>query len=101
MVSLSPKYLNIAYETESIPSLKRSNSIGVRNDIAFLIKVVDERNASRDVKTSDVLLRDLVEVHDKGSQAVAVSSDDDALAGFDFGKNFVLPNGHESLAYCI
>lgn len=81
-----------------VSASQRSNGVGVRNDLSVLIKVIDERNGGRDVETSDSLLGNVIEVHDKGSETVAVSSNDDALASLDLRIDNLIPVGKETVS---
>ena len=81
-----------------VSASQRSNGVGVRNDLSVLIKVIDERNGGRDVETSDSLLGNVIEVHDKGSETVAVSSNDDALASLDLRIDDLIPVGEETVS---
>ena len=81
-----------------IMATKRSNGIRVRNDVSLLIKIVNERASSRNVQSGDVLLADLVQIHDQGTKRVSVSRDDQTLSLHHTREDLLLPIGKEALS---
>lgn len=81
-----------------IMATKRSNGIRVRNDVSLLIKIVNERASSGNVQSGDVLLADLVQIHDQGTERVSVSRDDQTLSLQHTREDLLLPIGKESLS---
>jgi len=62
-----------------------------RDDIQVVVELVDQRSAGGDVELSNVILRNVVQVLDQGAEGVAVSGNDNVLAGLEVGGNLVLP----------
>ena len=61
------------------------------------VEFVDERDAGGDVEFQDLLLGEVVEMFDEGSEGVAVRGDDDALAGLHSGRDFFVPEREEAV----
>ena len=58
---------------------------------ALLVEFVDKRFARRDFDRDDLVGREVLEHHDNRAEGVAVSRDENAFAGVDFGSDFLIP----------
>ena len=54
----------------------------------FVSYTYSKWNARRNVEFDDLFFAQIVQLHDNGAKAVAVSSDDDVLACFDLRNYF-------------
>mmetsp|Transcript_17479 Transcript_17479/g.25515 ORF Transcript_17479/g.25515 Transcript_17479/m.25515 type:complete len:364 (-) Transcript_17479:959-2050(-) len=70
---------------------KRPNGVRVLDGVEAGIQVINQGHAGRDVQTSDLLLRDVVQLLDQSPQRVAVSGDDHPLATPDGRCNGLVP----------
>ena len=59
------------------------------------VELVDEGDTGRDIELDDVGVRDVIEILDERAEAVAVGGDDDAFAGFDDGRDLLVPERKE------
>jgi len=62
-----------------------------RDDTQVIIELVDQRSASGDVELGNLILRNVVQMLDKGTEGVAVGGNDDVLSGLEVGNDLVLP----------
>src|SRR5471032_251300 len=81
--------------------LSRGDGVGVTQVVVadrlqVLVQFVDQRLAVRDVEADDVVVADAVEHLNQGAQAVAVSRDDDLLAGADGRGDVLVPHRHHA-----
>ena len=65
--------------------------------IQGVIQFIDKRDAGRNIELEDLLFGEVVEVFDKGSEAIPMGSDDDTLAGFDGWGDFFVPEGEKAV----
>ena len=60
------------------------------------VELVNQRNAGRDVQLQDLLLGEIVEIHDKRAEAVAVGGNDHLFSGLHSRGDFFMPEGKEA-----
>ena len=75
-----------AEEDEAVEVLltrDRSDAIRMRDGLHVIVKLIDQGDGRGDVELGDVLLRDAIEVHDEGAEAVAVGGDQQLLPALD------------------
>ena len=85
-----PNSIDIA----KVLSAKGGNgTIGCRggDNIQVIVELVDQRSAGGDVELGNVILRDVVQMLDKGTEGVAMGGNDDVLSGLEVGSDLVLP----------
>lgn len=68
-----------------------------RDDVQVIIELVDERSSGGDVELGDLILGDVVQMLNEGTEGVAVGGNDDVLAGLEVGGNLVLPVGEDTV----
>jgi len=81
-------------------STERSNRTIISRSgdhIQIVIKLVNERSAGGNVELGNLILGNVVKVLHKGTERVAVSSDNDVLSGLEVGNDLVLPVGKDTV----
>lgn len=81
-----------------VTALKRGNGVGVRNRLEIVIELVDEGNSRRNVQSTDLLVRNVIQILHKGPESVPVSRNNDLLSRLDVWSDLALPVRHETLA---
>jgi len=72
------------------------SEIEVSQWFQILIQLIDQWNPRGDIKLNDVVVRNIVEGLDEGSDGVSVGNDENLLTGLDKGKNVRSEVGDEA-----
>src|SRR5690606_34870204 len=74
----------------------RITEVALADGLEVLVKLVQKRDAGRDVELDDLFFADVVQVLDQRAQAVAVRRDQHALTPADGGGDVALPVGQKA-----
>ena len=70
---------------------------GSGNDVHVVIKLINEGSAGGDVELGNIGLGDVIKMLDKSTEGVAMSGNDNVLAGLEVGDDTVLPVGEDTV----
>ena len=70
----------------------------MRDGLEIIIELVDEGNSRRNVQSTDLLVRNVIQILYKGPESVPVSRNNDLLSRLDVRSDLALPVRHETLA---
>lgn len=67
------------------------------DDLALVVKLVDDRNTGSELNLEDLLSSEALEGHDHGAEGVTVSGDQDLLSLLDAGEDLGLVVGEDTV----